>query len=823
MSTIYQIKEQEVTDTPLLLFDCQLWGGQIERWSTHQVTVSGAAYSARVLRHNLFEIQTSSDQGVDSIPKVSLALANADSHFSQLERDGGFKGALLTARFLFFDLRQGMPSSDVATVFLGIMNPPDEVTESTFRLSAINRMSLQRVLLPEVRIQRRCPWDFPATPAQRLEAATGGSEGKYSRLYRCGYSADISGGVGNLNGSAPFVSCSFTRADCTARGMFSMDSAQRDTRRFGGLEFVPSAVTVRSYGEKGSHISPVSPNEARYNDFVPIVYGTAWYAPTVVFTRNDGNLTRMEVLLGLGEIQSVVKVLVNDIEIPLGVSGSNMTGTGWFNLIGTGTRNGRFNPDFADAAGNPVGDPYGSMAFLSVVVPNQINDGRALPSIKVLLQGVKLAQYGTDGSFLGEQFTSNPAWIALDILRRSGWSLDEVDLASFAQAASYCGESIQTQDLNGNTILIPRFDCNLVISHRRTAGDLIRAIRNAARMYLTYGNNGLLQLRVENTIALQQASQAAWSNSVSQLNGGWPSYEFGDGSTGVSGILRKQNGEPSIRLWSRSTTNTPNRFAIEFQDSLNEFQQDSFSLVDVVDVDRAGQEITAPLTVLGIPNYDQAARILKFNLDRSIHGNTYVEFETSVKALGIQPGDLISLTYLKEGFTRHPYRVLKIAPATNYRTSRITAQIHDDAWYSDTNGQVSGNSGARRQPGTGVGLPQPLIGNVVDSHGDIQFGVVETSSAASDGSLILNATVGFSAPTAPQPGGPEIPFLNLAATTSATGGTLVGGLTLYYAVTALNSSGQESSLSFVVRASTAAGTDTNTVTLSNLSLPASAT
>ena len=745
MSTIFQIKEQGVTDTPLLLFDCQLWGGQVERWSTRQVTVRGHNWPS--LRHNLFEIQTSSDQGVDAIPKVSLALANADSHFSQLERDGGFKGALLTVRFLFFDLRQGMPSSDISTVFLGIMNSPDEVTESTFRLSAINRMSLQRVLLPEVRVQRRCPWDFPATSAQRLEAATGGTEGKYSRLYRCGYSADITGGAGNLDGSTPFVSCSFTRADCTARGMFSQDGAQRATRRFGGIEFVPSSVTVRSYGEKGTHTSPVSPNEARYNDFVPIVYGTAWYAPTIVFTRNDGNLTRMEVLLGLGEIQSVVKVLVNSIEIPLGVTGSNMTGTGWFNLIGTGTRNGGFNPDFTDTAGNPLGDPYGSMAFLSVVVPNQINDGRALPSIDVLLQGVKLAQYGTDDSFLGEQFTSNPAWIALDILRRSGWSLDEVDLPSFALAAAYCGESIQTQDLNGNTISIPRFDCNLVINHRRTAGDLIRAIRNAARLYLTYGNNGLLQLRVENTMALQQASQLAWSNSVSQLNGGWPSYEFGDGSTGVSGILRKANGEPSIRLFSRSTTDTPNRFAIEFQDSLNEYQQDSFSLVDVGDVDRAGQEITAPLTVLGIPNYDQAARILKFNLDRSIYGNTYVEFETSVKALGIQPGDLISLTYLKEGFTRQPFRVLKIAPTTNYRTSRITAQIHDDAWYSDTNGQVSGNSGARRQPGTGVGLPQPLIGNVVDSNGDIQFGVVETSSTASDGSLILNATVGFSPPT----------------------------------------------------------------------------
>ncbi len=133
---------------------------------------------------------------------------------------------------------------------------------------------------------------------------------------------------------------------------------------------------------------------------------------------------------------------------------------------------------------------------------------------------------------------------------------------------------------------------------------------------------------------------------------------------------------------------------MEFQDALNGYQQDSYSLVDPDDVARCGQEVTQTLMALGIPNYDQAARILKFNLDKSVRGNTYVEFETSVRAFGIRPGDLITVTYLKEGFNRQPFRVLKISPATNYRTTTITAQIHDDAWYADTNGQVTSAAGA---------------------------------------------------------------------------------------------------------------------------------
>src|SRR5262249_41939414 len=159
--------------------------------------VSDCVYSARVLQHNVFSIQTSSDQGLDAIPKISLKLGNADSRFSEIERATGFKGAKLTVRFLFYDLRADRPVSDGLVIFQGITNPPDEIREATFQLSAINRMSMQRVLLPQVRIQRRCPWDFPSTLEQRREALNGGERGRYSRFFRCGYSPDVEGGVGS--------------------------------------------------------------------------------------------------------------------------------------------------------------------------------------------------------------------------------------------------------------------------------------------------------------------------------------------------------------------------------------------------------------------------------------------------------------------------------------------------------------------------------------------------------------------------------------------------------------------------------------------------
>ncbi|HUB79158.1 MAG TPA: phage tail protein [Bryobacteraceae bacterium] len=810
MQTISDLKEQSVTDTPLIVFNCVLSNGQTESWCTHRITAGGTTYAARVIQHSAFDIQTASDQGIDGSPQLSILLANADSHFSEIERSVGWKGAKLTAGVLFYDLPNNAALTDISVVFQGICNPPDRSDESTFRLTALNRMSLQRVFLPEVQIERRCPWQFPATAAQQAEAVDGGSNGKYSLYYRCGYSAGLPGGMGNLNGTVPYTSCGYTRSDCQARGMFT---------RFGGLEFIPPAIRVRSYG-KGWSTSAVSTNQALYNDFVPMLYGTVWQQPIVTFARNDGNLTRMEVLLGIGPILGVLTVLVNDVQIAVGVSGTNMTGTGWYNVESLGTRDGMLDPNFTDSTGAPAGDPYGSMAYLSVVVPNQLNNGTSLPDVEVLVQGLLVPVYAADGTYISDQFSSNPAWILLDVLRRAGWSETEIDLTSFAAAAAYCDEPIAASDINGNAITLPRFQCNLLLQNRRSAGDVVRGVRNCSRMYLTYGAGGVLQAKIENTIALESPELPAWSNSTEQLNGGWPSYEFGDGSDGPSGIARKANGASSVIVTSRSIANTPNSMSVEFQDSLNGYQQDSYEMVDPDDIALTGQTTSAVLMALGLPQFDQASRILKFNLDKSIQGNTYVEFQTSIKTLGVSPGDLITVTYLKEGFLRQPFRVLRLSPATNYRTTTITAQLHDDAWYADTNGQPTSASGQAAGSNSGVGLPNPLPGSIVDSNGMVEFGIVETATTNSDGSVQANVTVSFIAPATVTRSGPGTPLVNLSPTVQS-GGSLRGGETLYYAVSAVDANGNESAPSFIVTAIIPA--DGSSVTLRGLSFQAATT
>jgi len=812
MQSALTAKEQLNADTPLLFFDCTLADGTVRHWSSRTIDWNGTPYEGRVVRHNLFEAQLASDTQVGGAPKLTFELANADSELSEIEQQTGFKGSQLTVQSVFFDLVAGTATTDSAVVFRGLMNPPDTITETTFRLSAMNRISMQRTVVPNVRVERMCPWRFPATAAQRLEAVDGGSDrGKYSLFYRCGYSPDQSNGVGNLNGNVPFTSCSYSRSDCEQRGMFTVDTSGRQTGRFGGIEYLPPTILVRGAGQNNSQLSAVQENTASYNDFVPLVYGTQWTTPDVVFSRNDGNLTRMEVLLGMGEIESILSVLVNDIQIPQGVNGANMTSTGWYNLVTAGARNGQQDGNFTDGHGVALGDPYGSMAYLSVVVPNRINNGTSIPGVQVLMQGLKLWQFDAGGNLLGEQFSSNPAWVLLDILMRCGYSLAEIDTASFAAAAAYAGALISVDDPVGGFVELSRFQSNFALNASQSAGGIIRSIRNGSRLYLVLNTTGLLEARVENTFALQQPALPPGSNAVNPFNGGWPAYEFD-----ATSIARNKDGSSSVKLSKLGAQDTPNRLSIEFQDSYNQYQQDSLSLADEDDVDLCGQEVAVIWDAVGISTFSQASRMLLLGLNRGISGNVFIEFQTSVKALGLLPGDLITVSYPKENLQRTPFRVTKITPGNSFRTAVITAQFHDDDWYSDTATGITGGLG--RQSGQGGGLPAPIIGTVLDAYGNLQLGIQEAEVTGSDGSAVIELSLSFITPSG-QIGTLAAPLIGLAPVVSTTGGTLAGGTNYFYAVSTVDTGGGESSLSFVAQAATTSGGNSNSIVVDGIQLP----
>ena len=91
MSTFapYLLKDQQTLDTPLLLFHITFITGEEEHFSTHAVQVEDIDYEARVLRHDVYDVQGAVDDGIDGISRIVATFSNADSLMSQLERQRG--------------------------------------------------------------------------------------------------------------------------------------------------------------------------------------------------------------------------------------------------------------------------------------------------------------------------------------------------------------------------------------------------------------------------------------------------------------------------------------------------------------------------------------------------------------------------------------------------------------------------------------------------------------------------------------------------------------------------------------------------------------
>jgi len=109
--------------------------------------------------------------------------------------------------------------------------------------------------------------------------------------------------------------------------------------------------------------------------------------------------------------------------------------------------------------------------------------------------------------------------------------------------------------------------------------------------------------------------------------------------------------------------------------------------------------------------------------------------------------------------------------------------------------------------------PKPLLGSVVDANGLVEFGIAETDTTSSDGTMQANLAVSFVTPAAAAVAGPGVPLVSLAATIG-TGGTLAAGGVLYYASPAWTRR-RRGGLSFVVTAVVAS--DGSSVTLTGLS------
>lgn len=826
--------------TSLLLYTFTLSNGTIFRASDSPLNSSeggfqyaGHDYFARVVSQSLGPIQSQSSLGFDVIPNISVTLADADSNiWTNYESAIGFSGARVDVDFVLASFgRTGYTfSSDSDRRFSGICDGPTiDENAGTITITAVNRLNMTRKSLPDVPCQPRCPWIFPATAIQRQAAA----DDSTSNYYQCGYSPDATGGNARGNyqsGTTPFTTCNLTKADCGARGMYKTDSLGRQTGDFGGSQFVPASIywKGKSYTEGKTIDGYDFLNQARYGSAYAFVYGTNNVPDcTVMPSLGDPNSTRFEVVVGFGQM-AIQRVVVNGV-----VASQNNPSDFLFTwrYVNDGSRHGS---PCNDALYNGNGDPYGSLCCIEIVVPISLQQSGSSPQVSILANRIDTpipnSSDPTTAPSWPRAYTTNPAYILLDLLIQTNYSYADVDLQTFMDAAAICGASITYTDNTGNTSAThERYRCSAYWHQPKPVPEVLLSVRRSFNALWAPNsfNGGLLQIFIEQTMADQQGSPVAGSNFSTAITSvtaagttanGYSAYDFDE-----SNILPS-----SLRPYHNTIASTGNRLTIPFQDKDNQYVQDSYSNINAQAVAANGQQvIDANYSVDGIDNFDQASRIgnnwllknLFCNTRSDAKGTLFFDFTSTFRVSHLKVGDICRFSWQRLGISLQPVRVTSIQGTENWKQLKLTTRWHSDQHYVDS--ILQNPAPLFNNPGRSVPNRDPypwkpdgwsgFNGDPL-THGDFSFGLVtDYSTDASGNSIPALDLQGFApANVLSTLTGPPL-LQSFQGSTASTGGTFPSG-NLVGAVAAVDSAGHISALSRLFVIAIPAGTSTNTIT-----------
>jgi hypothetical protein len=395
---LIQIKEKSRTYQPLLLAEITFSDGTILRLCTHALNTAGGNfqyngndYLARIISQDVQPIGAS-QQGISMPASASITIADDDRWvYQNYELTKGFGGAQMLLRFIFWNAGTATYSTDCSFPFVGTCSQPGG-GDTELTVQAVSLTNMTGTKFPTTLVQRLCPNQFPTTIAQRQD----GADNPDSWYYPCGYSPDATGSnaCGNYQtGTTPFAACGYTKENCVARGMYTIDSSSRKTGRFGGFQWDPASY-VRSEGYLDSKWTDIfsDPNVAKYGQPIPMVYGTQWVQGLVLHTEGDANSTRAEVILCTGRVTGIIQLLCNGETIP---AATDLDGNNYnvadalfrYNVVNNGQRSGT---PCTDKGFDSKGDPMGSTCVVEVVVPRSLVASPSAPNVQALIAGPKL-------------------------------------------------------------------------------------------------------------------------------------------------------------------------------------------------------------------------------------------------------------------------------------------------------------------------------------------------------------------------------------------------------------------------------------------------
>lgn len=651
------------------------------------ITYNGDPYVAAVVNQRFGAMQ-STGMGIDSYATASIDLADATGNWLNYEAVYGYGGATITATFVFYDPNTNRFSPDSKVVFFGMCDPAVP-SQNLLTINAVSSYALNKQLVPYMPIQRTCPKFFPENTQQQSEGLTN----PLSIYADCGYSPDV-GGVGNSG----FTTCSKTKTDCVARGMFSYDSRGNATARFGGCQWEPPATwRGRSY-VAGRTLQGVNcENLPKYSQFVPLTYGNTWVNGICDNVVGDPNSTRGEVILGYGDYQiggnwtdKIQAVVVNGGLIPYATQTSDLL-LRWYGLSEGG--NGYINPT---AIYNGQGDPHGSMLTIMPIVYAAMASSNTPFSVRALVGMRPIPNYLSPTNYV-ISVRDEVSWVVLDLLRLFCPDLfAKVDIQSVMDCAGIDDGLVPIRLTDGSIQYNRRYHVCLSIEKPGTLLQVIEGLKIAGNLMMSTDATGnTIRFRHKLPLGDQHPSPVPGSNYTggaltcyhitdtwgSPTADGFPAYVF-DESTIIPGTMK---------FVPQSIENLPNIIQASLQDEYNTYTPDQISVALPGAYQRVGKKNQNTLAVMGFPNYSAALRSIntKFaelwngNPSGDYRGSWVVQFQTSFRAIHLTTGDIVQLTWSKWPIHQQLFRIESISAVKGCERLTITARWHSDQWVLD--------------------------------------------------------------------------------------------------------------------------------------------
>src|SRR4029453_4183337 len=478
----------------------------------------------------------------------------------------------------------------------------------------------------------------------------------------------------------------------------------------------PTVVGTPSKGQTANYVG--NANEAKYGQAVPLVFGICRIQPIVLETGfptgwktsrfshyllSDGVTFGPEASMG---IEAVLDVFIPNSakfqRIPRTSDQSNVTGA--WNLQGgyygsqkapasSKYRNIDQATDFpVPAAEFPARDLYSGLAYLEVGFPKELSgeDGVG-PKLEAIVKGLKIETWDSGGTSTW-QWTDNPVWVFVHLLKLLRWSTADMDKAAIAAAAAYCDAVIGSGKR--------RFRCNLALRNQTKAADVLRGVRNNCRMYTSFAADGKLQLKIAQNVAGEGGLAFVLDTTT---------------------IMRGDDGQLLVEKFHRSVFETANTFTAVFQNEDNLYNSDSVTMTDVVNVNQIDERVPAAsiFPMLGIPSFAQAQRPLAGARQEQVTLNEYYRVTASFALIEAKVGQVGTITEPRHGLVSQQVRIRAMAPGPDAGTVELILQKHSDGAYTDqsvstpfTRAQADSSYTPRSVGGKLASSPAPVLTEV---------------------------------------------------------------------------------------------------------------